>query len=164
MGRMLAALLPHLSRPIPMANYRLGCLAVVGFVPIAWRPHPIIKIIADPIARENLWRHHPRANVSTSVAQNEAVKAGFLRRPVFPRRNHDGPPRSSSGPAKNERVNAGTIENRGVRQLPGTFFDYDTGDGAPGKEHSDKRSGEKFGVHESGPEEKGKLRNGLYGF
>jgi hypothetical protein len=138
-----------------MTNGRLSRLAVVGFVPIAWL-FPIIEIIADPVAREDLWRDHPRTDVSAAVAQDETVKAAFLRRPVFARRNHDGPPGSSSGSAKNERVDSGAIEDRGVRQLARTFFDHDTGDGASGQEHGEKRNGEKFGAHENWVSEKEK--------
>jgi hypothetical protein len=144
MRRMHAALMSHLSCPLPVANHRLGCFAVVGFGPIVWRQRPIIEIITDPISREDLWCNHPGTNVSGLVAQDEAVKATFVRRPVFPRRDHDGSARSSGRPAKNERVNSGTIENGGVRQLPRTFFNHDTRAGASGKEQGDERSGEKF--------------------
>jgi hypothetical protein len=132
---------------MPMANYRLDCLVVIGVVSVDWGLLAIIEIIADPVAREDLRRNHPRTNVAAPVAQHKAVKAAFLRGPVFARRDHYGPPGSSSGPAKKEGVDASTIENRGFRQLPRTFFDHDAGDSASGKEQGEKRSGEKFGAH-----------------
>jgi hypothetical protein len=122
---------------MPMANNRMGCFAVVGFVPVTWRLYPIVEVIADPIARENLRRYHSGTDVSAVIAQHKAVKAAFLRRPVFARRDHDGSPRSSSRPAEKEGVNPGTIKNRGIRQLPRTFFNHDAGDGASGEEQSD---------------------------
>src|SRR5713101_2834882 len=94
------ASLPHqgVVRPVMMSGW-LHRLAVVVLGPLA-RRRAIVEIIAHAIAREDLRRHQPRANVAGLVTQHKAVKAGLLRRPILARRDENRPARSSGRSAK----------------------------------------------------------------
>ena len=145
--RMLATPMPQLRGPMSMMRNWLHGLAVLRLHAIARCGGAINKVIAHLVAREDFWRNHPRADVAATVAQDKAVEAAFLGRPVFARRNQNRPPRRSGRSAENERVNAGTIENGGVRHLPRTFFHHLTGQRTAGEEHGHKRTRENIGTH-----------------
>ena len=139
---------PQLRCPmsILMANHRLDRLAVVRFVTVAWRL-PIVEILADLIPREDLRRNQARADVAAVIAQNEAVEAGFLRRPRFPWRNQDRPPRRSGRSAKNKGVDALAAEHLHIRHLPRLLLHDDRGGRAPGESYDQKRGDNKFRAH-----------------
>src|SRR4030081_2268159 len=99
MRRMASTL--QLRRPMPMMRHRLHRLAVIGLEAIG-RRRAIVEVIADAITREDLRRHQPRADLAAVIAQHKAIKAGFLRGPVFARRNEDRPTRRSGGSAKDK--------------------------------------------------------------
>ncbi len=133
------------SMSVLMADHRLDRLAVIGLILVAWGQ--VIKIVPHAVAREDLRRDHPRADVAASIPKDKAVKAAFLRRPVFARRDEDGPARRPGRSSENERMHPSAIQYRGIWHLPRTFFDYLTSHRRAGEEHGNQRTRENIGTH-----------------
>ena len=125
-----------------MMDHRLDALAVLR------RPfdrgRAIIEVVANAITREHLWRDESRANVPALITQQEFVGAGFVRFPIFLRRNENRFARRSFRTAKNKRVNALPIHDLHVGQLPGLFFHDDSAENGTSTGESEQRRREKF--------------------
>ena len=141
-------MLPHLCRPVPMMRDRLDRLIVLGLV-VARGRRPIAEIVAHAVTPKDLRRDQPRADVAAVVAQNKAVKAGLLRRPVRFRRNEDRPARSSGRSPKDKRMDALAAEHLDIRHLPRLLLHHDRAPRASDESCSQEQTGKEFGAHKT---------------
>src|SRR5450755_531483 len=81
-----------------LMDNRRNSLAILG-IGMRGRGLLIVEIIADPVASENLGRHHLRMHGSLPIAQKKSVHS-VGPRPELGGWNCDGRPRGSGGTAE----------------------------------------------------------------
>jgi hypothetical protein len=135
----------NLSGVSPMMLDCLNCLAVFGYV---FSDSLIVsEIVAHAIPRENFGRDEARAHIPAVITQDELIKTGLPRGPIFLRRNQNRFARCALGPAKDKGVNAVAFEHLDIRQLARSFFHHDSGESASGKASGKQNNKEKFKAH-----------------
>ena len=130
---------------LSLMDNRRNSLAILG-IGMRGRGLLIVEIIADPVASENLRRHHLRMNSSLPITQQKSVHSVGLR-PELGGWNCDGWARSSGGTAESEGINTFGSDHARVWQWPRTLFDDNAFEGATGQEHGNKKGSEKIGAH-----------------
>ena len=128
-----------------LMDNRRNSLAILG-IGMRGRGLLIVEIIADPVASENLRRHHLRMDGALPIAQKKGVHS-VGPRPELGGWNCDGRARSSGGTAQSEGINTFGSDHARVWQWPRTFFDDNAFEGATGQQQGNKKRSEKIGTH-----------------
>ncbi len=120
---------PRLRDRVTMTSHHRGRLAIVRGVVSHCRP--VIEMFADLVTSKNLGRDQSRRDLAARVAHDEAVDAGFPRRPIFARRYQNGASRCSGRSTEHERMDTLAAEHLDVRHLAGPLFHDDRSGRAP---------------------------------